>query len=168
MYVLVSFYGLTVLESNLIIHTPIQEALERLARHLPGGGEAPAVAASAAPQGAYRYALEFRHPSWYDPEVYAVRMCAVVISIWLLVLCGLDWMSCSMSLDLVHDATLTRPRIASQFMRRQGWGLVQHALIHNIHPEKGIPEVRVVQNRTSSLAYLPFTTAAAHCHRSMR
>ena len=49
------------------------EALERLARHLPGGGEAPAIAASAAPRGAYRFALEFRHESWYTPDVYAVR-----------------------------------------------------------------------------------------------
>lgn len=49
------------------------EALERLARHLPGGGEAPAIAASAAPRGAYRFALEFRHASWYTPDVYAVR-----------------------------------------------------------------------------------------------
>lgn len=26
-------------------------------------------------------------------------------------------------------------------MRRQGWGLVQHALINNLYPDKNIPEV---------------------------
>lgn len=34
---------------------------------------------------------------------------------------------------------LFHPRM--QFMRRQGWGLVQHALINNLYPDKNIPEV---------------------------